>query len=91
MDKKKIAFIVAGAAVVLFALMLIIQKDVFKAGDQMSDPAEPGQTLQPMPDDGLPEMTEGDTTADIEADLEGIDLEELDSEYQDVDADLNNL
>lgn len=39
----------------------------------------------------LPEVSEEDTTAVIQQDLEQIDLGDIDEQFQGIDAELNNL
>ncbi|MFH1188755.1 MAG: hypothetical protein V1652_02840 [bacterium] len=96
MEKKKIAFIVAAVAVVLFGLMLIMQRGVFTS-PAPSGPVEPQVNIIPQPDaaaeslNELPELQKGDTTDVIEKDLQGINFNELDKEFDDINTDLNKL
>ncbi|MEK7537168.1 MAG: hypothetical protein AAB584_01875 [Patescibacteria group bacterium] len=39
----------------------------------------------------LPEVSEGDTTSQIQEDLDNIDLGDIDKQFENIDADLNNL
>lgn len=39
----------------------------------------------------LPEVSEEDTTGQIQDDLEQVDLGDIDAEFEDIDVDLNNL
>lgn len=39
----------------------------------------------------LPEVSEEDTTAQIQQDLEAIDLGDIDKQFEEIDAELNNL
>lgn len=39
----------------------------------------------------LPEVSEGDTTSQIQADLDKIDLGDVDKQFESIDSDLNSL
>lgn len=86
MDKKKIAISIVVVAVLLFAVMLFMQKDVLGPEETMSDGVE-GRTEPMEVEPGLG----GDTTGELEGELEGIDVEELDAEFESVDQDLESL
>jgi len=86
MDKKKIAITIVVLAVLLFAVMLFMQKDVLGPEDTMSDSVDP----RTAPMDVEPGLG-GDTTDELENELEGIDVQELDTEFESMNDDLENL
>ena len=50
---------------------------------------EPTPVSQGLPQ--LPEVSQGDTTSQIQEDLDKIDVGDIDNQFENIDTDLNNL
>ncbi len=78
MSKKNIIYIIAAVIVIISAILIVIAKK--SATPEI-----------PAPENNIPAEQQPQTPAQIEQDLQGIDLGDVDKEFQAIDESLNSL
>lgn len=78
--------------IIIFVLILVLAAIIFWQKKSIA-PSNLNQTLPPETPDNKQSNQQllGDTTGEINQDLEGINVTDLEQEFKDIDADLNNL